>query len=306
VKKTFYSNGKLLITAEYLVLDGAKALALPTKMGQNLSLENGNNNVINWTSFDHDGSIWFEDVISFLDIKNKAIFENQSVKTTLIEILHEAYLLNPNFIDNASGYIISTQLTFPKFWGLGTSSTLINNIAQWLEVDAFVLLNNSFGGSGYDIACAQNNTPILYQLQNGKPIIESVTFNPEFTKNLYFVYLNQKQNSKTAIANYYKRQNNLNESIPVVNSITNEILHTSNIRTLAALLEKHEIIMSDILEMQTVKENLFPDFDGVIKSLGAWGGDFVMVVSKENPIPYFKDRGYKTIVPYHDMILELI
>jgi mevalonate kinase len=306
VKKTFYSNGKLLITAEYLVLDGAKALALPTKMGQNLTIENGNNDVINWTSFDHDGSIWFEDVVSFLDIKNKTIFDNQSVKTTLIEILHEAYLLNPNFINNASGYNISTQLTFPKFWGLGTSSTLINNIAQWLKVDAFVLLNNSFGGSGYDIACAQNNTPILYQLQNGKPIIESVTFNPEFTKNLYFVYLNQKQNSKTAIANYYKRQNNLSESIPVVNSITNEILHTSNIKTFAAQLEKHEIIMSDILEMQTVKEDLFPHFDGVVKSLGAWGGDFVMVVSKENPIPYFKDRGYKTIVPYHDMILELV
>ena len=36
MKKTFYSNGKLLITGEYVVLDGAKALALPTKYGQNL------------------------------------------------------------------------------------------------------------------------------------------------------------------------------------------------------------------------------------------------------------------------------
>jgi mevalonate kinase len=27
----FYSNGKLLLTGEYLVLDGAKSLALPTK-----------------------------------------------------------------------------------------------------------------------------------------------------------------------------------------------------------------------------------------------------------------------------------
>ena len=32
--QTFYSNGKLLITGEYVVLDGAKALALPTKFGQ--------------------------------------------------------------------------------------------------------------------------------------------------------------------------------------------------------------------------------------------------------------------------------
>ena len=34
--QTFYSNGKLLITGEYVVLDGAKALALPTKFGQSL------------------------------------------------------------------------------------------------------------------------------------------------------------------------------------------------------------------------------------------------------------------------------
>ena len=39
MEKTFYSNGKLLITGEYLVLDGAKALALPTKYGQYLTVE---------------------------------------------------------------------------------------------------------------------------------------------------------------------------------------------------------------------------------------------------------------------------
>ena len=30
----YYSCGKLLITAEYLVLKGAKGLAMPTKYGQ--------------------------------------------------------------------------------------------------------------------------------------------------------------------------------------------------------------------------------------------------------------------------------
>ena len=33
---TYYSNGKLLITGEYVVLDGATALAIPTKYGQSL------------------------------------------------------------------------------------------------------------------------------------------------------------------------------------------------------------------------------------------------------------------------------
>ena len=35
----FYSHGKLLITGEYLVLDGAKALAVPTVFGQDLSVK---------------------------------------------------------------------------------------------------------------------------------------------------------------------------------------------------------------------------------------------------------------------------
>ena len=37
-KQTFYSNGKLLLTGEYLVLNGAVALAIPTKFGQTLTI----------------------------------------------------------------------------------------------------------------------------------------------------------------------------------------------------------------------------------------------------------------------------
>ena len=58
--QTFYSNGKLLITGEYVVLDGAKALALPTKFGQSLVVKPGINHQIKWTSFDSDESVWFE------------------------------------------------------------------------------------------------------------------------------------------------------------------------------------------------------------------------------------------------------
>ena len=35
----FYSNGKLLISGEYFVLDGAKCLALPCKKGQLLKIK---------------------------------------------------------------------------------------------------------------------------------------------------------------------------------------------------------------------------------------------------------------------------
>ena len=61
--------------------------------------------------------------------------------------------------------------------------------------------------------------------------------------------------------------------------------------------------MSNILEVATIREALFPDFDGVIKSLGAWGGDFVLSISKEDPTDYFKKKGFGTVIPYGKMIL---
>ena len=301
--QTFYSNGKLLITGEYLVLDGAKSLALPTKFGQYLKISSGVLGQIHWTSFDYDNSIWFEETINFKEIIEFHQAGNLSERETLIKILYEAYLLNSRFLDSSLGYSISTELTFPKFWGLGTSSTLINNIAQWLQIDAFVLLNNSFGGSGYDIACAQNNTSILYQLENGLPIVEKVNFNPDFTDNVYFVYLNRKQSSKTAIENYYKNQKNLTADFFVINELTAAICKSNSIENFGKLIDKHEEVMSKILELPSVKERLFSDFDGSIKSLGACGGDFIMAVSKKNPPSYFENKGFKTIVPYKDMIL---
>jgi mevalonate kinase len=305
MKKTFYSNGKLLITGEYLVLDGAKALALPTKFGQTLIVEVGANQEISWISYDADGSIWFEDSISFSEILNPKNTKAETVKNTLVTILHEAYLLNPDLVNNSSGYQIKTQLTFPKNWGLGTSSTLINNIAQWLKIDAFKLLNTSFGGSGYDIACAQNGNPILYHLEKDGQNIEKVTFNPAFTDSIYFVYLNKKQSSKSSIAQYKKNKaQNLDKSIRTIDKITQEVLNSGNIKSFARAIASHEAEMSHILEVKTVQETLFSDFEGKIKSLGAWGGDFILVTAETNPTTYFAAKGYNTILTYEEMILH--
>lgn len=304
MRQTFYSNGKLLITGEYLVLDGAKAFALPTKYGQNLVVEEVQGQIIHWQSFDSDGSVWFDDIISFDSIiKNEHFVDSKAIKNTLIEILHTAYLINSDFINRSKGYHIKTELTFPKKWGLGTSSTLINNIAQWLKIDAFELLKKSFGGSGYDIACAQNGNPISYQLVNDKPIIERVDFNPSFTNKLYFIYLNKKQNSKAAIASYHGKSANDSVALKTINGITESVIKAQTLQDFISAIEKHEMELSAILELQTVKESLFPDFKGAIKSLGAWGGDFILAVSIINPTKYFVDRGFDVVIPYNEMIL---
>lgn len=305
MNETYYSNGKLLITGEYLVLNGAKVLALPTKFGQSLQVSSIQNRIIIWTSYDADKSIWFETELTFNDIIAVKNFDDaHPIKNTLVKILHQANVQNPNFLASETGYKIETKLTFPRNWGLGTSSTLINNIAQWLQIDAFELLRKSFGGSGYDIACARNNFPITYQLdENEKPIVEVVDFYPKYKENIYFVYLNKKQNSRHAIQNYMNKQQFLTKKTATISEITNRMLLSPNLETTIDLLEHHEVILSDILELETVKERLFSDFKGTIKSLGAWGGDFAMVLSKENPTNYFTSKGYDTILSYEEMIL---
>lgn len=298
----FYSNGKLLLTAEYLVLDGAQALALPTRLGQKLTVTKGKEDTLYWKSLDADGSVWYENEIQLATIFGKnPLYQQDDVTEMLIRILNEAHAQNRNIFQKNIGYNVETQLTFPKNWGLGTSSTLVNNIAQWFDIDAFDLLQITFGGSGYDVACAQTNSPLLYQLINEEPEFKAIDFKPFFAEHLYFVYLNKKRNSREAIQSY-REQNIQPADINEINRITQQVIHAETLQEFQILMNQHEDHLSKILSVPTVKAELFSDFSGSIKSLGAWGGDFVLVAHSENPADYFKNKGYEVIVPYIEMV----
>ncbi len=152
--KSYYSHGKLLLTGEYVVLDGALALALPTKFGQYLNVNPVDEPKIIWKSLDEKGKVWFEDSLTIDEITSASSKPRNDVSNRLLQILQIAKQLNPDFLNDKKGFEVTTKLEFPNFWGLGTSSTLINNIAKWANVDAYRLLKLTFGGSGYDIACA--------------------------------------------------------------------------------------------------------------------------------------------------------
>jgi len=59
MQQEFYSNGKLLLSGEYAILDGAKGLAVPTKFGQSLLVKSTEDSTLTWTSIDTDGETWF-------------------------------------------------------------------------------------------------------------------------------------------------------------------------------------------------------------------------------------------------------
>ena len=286
MKQEFYSHGKLLLTAEYLVLDGANALAFPTKYGQSLIVDNGKKNTIAWKSYDHTGKLWLDFYFTIEEIKlfNRKV-END--RDRLISILMNAHKINSSFLGNTDGFSIITKLDFPNNWGLGSSSTLINNISKWANLDPYQLLSVTFGGSGYDIAAANNDYPIIYTKKENQSISKKQLINWDFKDHLFFVHLNKKQNSQDGIANYQKVTKPKIIQIQKINELTIDLCNCNNLIEFKNLIERHEKIISNLIQQKPIKEVLFKDYSGVIKSLGAWGGDFVLVTGNENDYQYF-------------------
>ncbi|PQJ21488.1 GYDIA family GHMP kinase [Tenacibaculum sp. SG-28] len=306
----YYSNGKLLLTGEYVVLDGAKSLAVPCKFGQDLVINSINEPLLVWGSFTKEGQCWFEASFSLPQLRLVSATFNSNkegssefIAETLQNILQKAKALNPNFLKDTKGYIVKTHLGFPQNWGLGSSSTLINNIANWAQINPYTLLWNAFSGSGYDIACAKHDSPIVYCLENKVPSVTEVAFNPSFEEELYFVHLNKKQNSREGIATYKNRKKEARFQINTIDTLTEEFMRASSAKDLSKVIQSHEAIISSIIQQKPVKEILFSDYFGAIKSLGAWGGDFILATGNNDTPSYFKEKGFTTIVPYSEMIL---
>jgi mevalonate kinase len=298
--KTYHANGKLLITGEYLVLDGALSLAVPTRKGQSLSYQEEKSKSLLWESIDVNKEKWFEAEFS---ASNFNILETSNSNTA--KFLQQL-LRNANSISNSKKNIsgcVKTFLEFPRDWGFGSSSTLISLVAQWFNLSPFELHFSVSNGSGYDIACAKANSAITYKLIDNQPTFKAAKWNPTFKESLFFVHLNTKQDSSKEV-NKYKNNRNINSSlIEKIGAISENILAAQSIEEFKVLIETHEQLISDILKTSTIKEKLFPDFNGVVKSLGAWGGDFILVCGDKLAKEYFSKKGYPTQINFEKALI---
>ena len=303
--QTFYSNGKLLLTGEYLVIDGAKALAIPTQKGQSLSVkETEEGSQLIWKSWTYDNQCWLDVHFSLPDFSiEKSSDQNKS--KWLQKLLFSVRELDPCFLTKTNSIEIKTNLDFPRGWGLGSSSTLINNVAQWAQVDPFSLHFKVSNGSGYDIACAKEDSPIVYSTQHQIQTINPIQLEKSFFDQVFFVHLNKKQNSFDAVTSYndIKTEIELQQCIESLNQITNKFIQADTLQEWEAAMNEHEHLISNILEQETIKEKLFPMYPNSIKSLGAWGGDFIMATGVLNDMNYFIHKGYNTIIQWKDMVL---
>jgi mevalonate kinase len=299
------AKGKLLLTGEYVVLDGALSLATPVRYGQSLTVQQGTEaGILHWRSADEQGNIWFSAHFRLSDLHLTETSE-QGVADTLTGILQACRRQNPTFLHTENSLAITTQNDFPRQWGLGTSSTLIAALAHWAQVNPHTVLADTLGGSGYDLACAYAEGPLWYQLQEQQPVVQEVTFNPTFKDQLWLAYLGKKQDSRAGIRQYRARKNEQPQLPEQISDLTRAFTQAGSLKEMEELIEEHEHRIGEAIDLPLVQDVFFKGFPGKIKSLGAWGGDFVLVtnhLTNEKLKNYFSERGFETVLPYESMI----
>lgn len=302
--RSIRSNGKLLFSAEYFVLFGAKALALPTSFGHELVIKSKDTDqgFFSWTT-----KVCGEHVLTakFSHLGKAMASSNYQLSERLESIFNVMLQIKGKQVFHAVSEFQS-NLEFSMKWGLGSSSTLIHGLASWANIDPFILQKEVFKGSGYDIACAGSNEAILYELKDKTPTWSNSTFNPPFKKDLFFVYLNKKENSRQAISLSESRKKLFSsDRINRISDISVAMSEAKRLETFSELMTEHESIVSEVIGKESVKANLFQDYPNSIKSLGAWGGDFILVEGDSSMYEYFQKKGYETCFSYDEMILNL-
>jgi mevalonate kinase len=302
-EKRFRSSGKLLLSGEYLVLHGAWSLAVPTILGQSLKVRDN----------DREGTLlWKTTVVSkpWLDCEIhpdswEIIFADEPERALkLVQILKAASEIRGDR-DWLRGKTAVSEVEFDIEWGLGSSSSLISNIAWWAGMDPFLLSRSLSQGSGYDIACARSDQPLLYRTGDTNPNLKPIQFLPTFHEQLAFVYLGRKQDSASSVRNFLNKALVRENDISSISAISGRFCETERLQEFEDLMKEHEHILSRILRLPPVKQGLFHDYRGEVKSLGAWGGDFVLATTHQEwpgVEAYFSAKGMETVIPYHKMV----
>ncbi|MCT3815627.1 30S ribosomal protein S6 [Elizabethkingia anophelis] len=282
-------------------MDGAKALAIPTKPGQDLSAEkiDDHRSLIYWETY-REGKLWLKTCI---DYKNLFVTETNIANASafILKIFSTLKDMRSESLEADYSYILKSNVQFPENFGLGSSSTLMNNIANWGNVDAFALNDIALGGSGYDIAVAKAGAPIIYIRNRGNKTVETVNYSPSFKDQLLFVHLNKKQDSREGIT-MYKQMEKSQDLIHYFSKLTDEILISGNLENFSLIMEDHEKTMSNFLKIPTVKEKYFKNAPSFFKSLGAWGGDFILTTKFCDYENYFLHNGFPNFFSYDELI----
>ena len=268
---------------------------MPTSFGQHLSVEShhGPEHVL-WEALNHDNQQWFS---AGYDREGRVL---HSSSTAMAEKLQRFLAPVRNSKAWNAPVRVQTRVDFPRRWGLGTSSTLCALLAQWAEVDAFSY-RKLHGGSGYDLACAQASGAISYALVDAEPEVISVQL-PEVLQSVVFVYRGVKQQTDSSLQLVGRKPFSLAQC-QEISQLSKAFLQTNTLDELESIIEQHELLIANHLGLERAIEGPFKGIRGQVKSLGGWGGDFVMLTRFEENRQWLEANGFNAIIPFETMAL---
>jgi hypothetical protein len=281
--KSFFSHGKVLLAGEYAVMCGVEALALPVRAGQWQHVwempAKGVSKLV-WQSKDADGGVWFECRVD-TDIMHVSETTSETYSDTLLRLLFCIKEQKPELFLHKN-IRIETECEFNRSFGLGSSSTLVCNLAKWSGVNAHLLQERAFGGSGYDVAVGNLGRPLVYWLENNEPNWSSWQLPPDFTHDWYLAFPGEKQNSRDSLAGVKAQLDKISSDVALLqqmNACIQAIKSPRSLPMLEAMLEMWQALLSQRLDLPRPYETLglSPVKGGLCKFLGAWGGDVLLI-----------------------------
>lgn len=292
----YTASGKLLLFGEYFVLKGSPCLAVPLKFGQSLKVKRTEESGVVWEVDDPYGQwikVKFSPELDVLETTDNT----QALK--IQEVLRIIQKTKAGIDWNGLSFHFS--IDFDRSFGFGTSSTFLSLLGQWSGVNPYDLLASSFGGSGYDIAAAQERKAFTYTIED--KIINRFDINEDIQQQVLFIYLGNKQQSSSEVQRFSSLSIS-NEQIEVMRKIVGAATQCNTIETWEELINSSEDLLSEVLKKEKVKDLQFPDYPYAVKSLGAWGGDFVMATcrNREEAKAYFQKKNKQTMFLYKELI----
>jgi mevalonate kinase len=270
---SFRSSGKLLLSGEYWVLHGAEALAIATEKGQTLRYEDADCE-LHWVAKDSEDRVWMDCVAS--------------QDPYLERILSAVQKLKGNLPRRGR---VSTKLEFNRNWGWGSSSSLIDLIAQWTGLDPMELHFETSEGSGFDVACARAGGAIAYQKTGPRSAVWKNVASAHWPHEHFgLVYLGGKQDSQREVAKI--RREPLASELDAISELSRHLASSKDAEAWSRAIDELEDRTASWLQMERVQKR-FPGVRATIKSLGAWGGDFALAVAQDpEDLKYFPLNGH--------------
>ncbi len=298
-----------MLAGEYLALYGLETFAFPVKYGQKLTVweSESEGSELKWSSINYLGDTWFTAEIDTGSVLEKTT-DNATVSGRICELIQTARDLNPKFLLKGK-YRVEIELEFDQAFGLGTSSTLVSLIAQWANVDALVLQEKVFGGSGYDAAVSRVQKPLIYwKSDKNKPNWALWQMDSELSKNWFLCFPGVKVNSRRSLKEVKEKLELISTDsfmMAQLDNILQQIKSSDTADAMELSLEIWQAFIAQSLGLKTAYQNLKIDQikGGLCKYLGAWGGDVILV--NKILLNSNKDKFESMeVVPWNEIVLN--